>query len=83
LLKAVGVHSLKYANGPMSDLKVCDSVAEVSRYKYFYEALLHFGWDPIPFGDKYEAWRDNRRRAMLQLGEGIYFLGPVLSQMES
>jgi hypothetical protein len=67
LLETVRVHSPKYVSGPINSLKLCDSLAQVSSYKYFYEALLHFAWEPIPFGDKYEAWRDSRGKASIFL----------------
>jgi hypothetical protein len=41
---------------------------------YFYEALVHFGQQPIPFGRGYQRWRRRIGREM-EAGKHLYFLG--------
>jgi hypothetical protein len=52
------------------------SLIEVSRFQYFYEALLSFAWKPIPFGEHMQEWQASRRLE-LKAGRGIYFLGSI------
>jgi len=58
----------------MTRFELCDSLGEVSDHEYFYEALLAFGWRPIPFGSRNKAWKTKKRREILN-GDEIYFLG--------
>jgi hypothetical protein len=37
------------------EVHVCNSLQELHSCPYFYEGLLSFAWDPIPFGDRYEV----------------------------
>jgi hypothetical protein len=73
LLDAVRPHMIKPEDESAS-LSVCDSLQEASRAEYFYEALIHFGQHPIPFGPGYEAWADGMR-ADIRSGRQIYYLG--------
>lgn len=73
LLDAVRPHMIKPEDEPAS-LRVCDSLQEASHAEYFYEALIHFGQHPIPFGPGYEAWTEEMRTE-IRSGRQIYHLG--------
>jgi hypothetical protein len=60
--------------GPPVSARVCASLQEASTQLYFYEAMLKFAQQPIPYGEGYEAWRRERANAMEE-GQEIYFLG--------
>jgi hypothetical protein len=57
LLRVVKFHSGKYAGAPMTQFRLCDSLLEVADHQYFYEALLSFSRQPIPYGKRYESWK--------------------------
>lgn len=75
LLEVIASRSVAFAGAPMTDFKVCNSLSEVADYLYFYEGLLHFAWRPIPIGDSYESWREDRAARLAESGEDLYFLG--------
>jgi len=79
-LDIIELHSSMFAGGPARNLKVCNSLLEVSKYEYFYEALLHYAWNKIPFGENWNEWRSARREALIKSGADIYFLGPLLEE---
>lgn len=54
--------------------RVCWSLSEARDEPYFYEALLHFAWDPIPYGKGYKARRKKKAKA-LSLGKELHYLG--------
>ena len=53
---------------------ICRTLADAQDQPYFYEGLIHFARQPIPFGDGYESWRLEREKAMRE-GRELYFLG--------
>lgn len=56
---------------------VCQTLREAASSDsapYFYECLLKFASAPIPDGDAYELWRDEREEAM-RVGREISFCG--------
>jgi hypothetical protein len=61
--------------GP-GDGRICSLLREAAEAPYFYEALISFGRRPIPLGDAYESWQEERRDAMRR-GKEIYYLGSV------
>jgi hypothetical protein len=62
------------------EVRVCTSLQELSSCPYFFEGLLGFAWKPIPFGDAYDQWREERRAELLSgKGDGLYCVG-VLQQ---
>jgi hypothetical protein len=75
LLKLVAEHSHSYAGSPMRKFRLCNRLRDVSKYEYFFEALLDFSWRPIPFGPKtYKRWRMAARKRLAS-GRDLYFLG--------
>jgi hypothetical protein len=54
--------------------RVCLSLKEASQQPYFFEALLTFAQERIPFGEHYDEWRQRKHRAMSE-GREFYFLG--------
>jgi hypothetical protein len=51
----------------------CATLREARERAYFFEALVSFGQQPIPFGPHYEAWRAEKDAAMRAGGE-LYIL---------
>ena len=43
---------------------MCSTLQEAALAPYFYEGLFAMAQQPIPFGEGYEAWRDQRDEAM-------------------
>jgi len=64
------------------EVHVCKSLQELRSCLYFFEGLLSFAWDPIPFGDRYEKWLKQKRDQMLQ-GKSIYCLGEMMELPDS
>ena len=54
--------------------RLCWSLQEAAHAPYFYEGLLSFSQTHIPFGDQYEAWRNDLHEKMQQ-GKEFYYLG--------
>jgi hypothetical protein len=59
-------------------IRVCSSLAEVSRCPYFHEALLRFAWSGGPaFGETtYPAWLEEAKERVAR-GEDLYLLGRI------
>ena len=71
-------HSRRFSlGGPVQRARVCRSLREAadSRFApYFYESLLVFARQPIPFGPDYQKWRADRAAAMA-MGKEIGYCG--------
>lgn len=71
-------HSRQFSlNSPAQHARVCRSLREAadSRFApYFYENLLAFARQPIPFGRDYQEWRADRAAAMA-MGKEIAYCG--------
>jgi len=75
LIEIVSARSKNFVGAPIKSIRICGSLNDVSGYKYFFDALLHFAWRPIPFGTKtYDRWRAATRKKLIS-GEELYFLG--------
>ncbi len=57
--------------------RVCETLGEAAHAPYFFEGLLHFARQPIPYGDGYDSWRKERRKQMEE-GREIYYCRGVL-----
>ncbi len=68
--------------GVASSARLCDSLREARDAPYFYEALIAFAHQPIPFGPDYAKWRRRLQRRMRN-GKDIYFMGPWGSHSEA
>lgn len=77
LLDVVKSRSSSFEGTPMTDFELCSSLSDLADHEYFYEALLHFAWQPIPFGEDYKAWRQERRVALTENGKDLFFLGRI------
>lgn len=76
LIKALRTGLRKFGVADDSKVTICGSLREVSSMEYFYEALLKFAWNPIPFGEStYSNWARKTRSAIAK-GDEIYLLGP-------
>ncbi len=64
----------KYGLNNVIKVSVCWSLKDVASYPYFFEKLVFFAWNPIPFGKRYKSWASRMKRA-ISAGEEIYFLG--------
>lgn len=60
--------------GRVTSVKLCDSLQEASRARYFYECFFQMCQKPIPFGHTYEEWR-KATLAELRQGRELYFAG--------
>ena len=71
-------HSRQFALGSHAQrARVCQSLREAADSRsapYFYESLLVFARQPIPFGPDYQKWRAGRAAAMAR-GEEIAYCG--------
>jgi hypothetical protein len=76
LLKAVRAHLHTFGIEQPEELELCSSLRELRTADFFYEAIINFSWRPSPFGDDDDAWK-NARRAELEEGRSIYFLGDL------
>jgi len=76
LIECVRPHITEQQLGEdVMNIRVCDYLRESSLAPYFFEALVHFGQHPIPFGeDTYEPWAARMREELAQ-GKQLYYLG--------
>ncbi|MBV8082405.1 MAG: hypothetical protein JO293_05875 [Candidatus Eremiobacteraeota bacterium] len=68
------VRATRFVGHPMKRFALCDSLGQVAKHRYFYEALAYFASEKIPFGQRYRSWQARKRRA-LEAGREIWFLG--------
>jgi hypothetical protein len=59
----------------MTQFRLCGSLREVADHQYFYEALVHFSRQPIPYGKHYESWKRRKGMKLSKSGEDLRFLG--------
>jgi hypothetical protein len=65
----------KFGIRNVKSVAVCDSLAEASSSRYFFEVLFHIGQERVPFGIRtYESWRRKKQRQMIT-GKSIFFCG--------
>lgn len=76
LVRAVRSHAAKFGLKDVIEVSVCASLQEISSAPYFYEGLLRFAWEPVPFGKEYEPWRARKREA-ISAGHEIFAAGAV------
>jgi hypothetical protein len=81
-LAAISAHFSTFGIKEPVDVRLCDSLQELASAKYFYEALLTFAWQPVPFGPGYEAWRAEMRSAV-ENGKHIFYVGEIQDAAES
>jgi hypothetical protein len=54
--------------------RICDSLQEAARERYFYESLFEMARKPIPLRGEFEAWRKAAAEE-LTAGRSLWFLG--------
>jgi|SRR6266850_1197486 len=56
-------------------IEICESLQDVTRHKYFFEALIAVSSKPIPYGRRtYKPWAAKMRRE-IKNGKALYSLG--------
>lgn len=72
IMKVAGHFALP---GTPRSARLCASLQDAREAPLFYEALVSFGQQPIPFGPGYQKWRRRTNKRMRQ-GKEIYAVGP-------
>jgi hypothetical protein len=73
LLSAVKNGVTRFGLNEVVKIELCDSPANGSEEKYFYEGLFSFSQRQIPYGPKYEAWA-KKMRAEIFVGKSIFVI---------
>lgn len=63
------------------EIRVCESLSEVSKFKYFFEAIFSFANRGRPFGPEYKKWRSQREAEIEQGTAALYNLGEELGNV--
>lgn len=74
LLGVVKKHLTRWGIEDLESMSLCYSLTEIADQPYFYECLIKFIQEPIPYGASYEAWKRKKKKA-LKNGDDIYFTG--------
>lgn len=74
LLKVVSCKLVDYGVENLDSIELCYSLMEIADQPYFYETLIRFVQEPIPFGRGYEKWKKKKRKALIA-GNEIAFMG--------
>src|SRR3990167_1931720 len=74
LLNVVKNRLVRFGAKDIESIELCYSLMEVANQPYFYECLIYFMQNPIPFGDGYASWVKTKQKA-LRDGNDISFLG--------
>jgi hypothetical protein len=74
LLQAITPHLPTFGIKSFDSINLCPSLREAANQSYFYEALFAFSQKHIPFGENYEAWRQQQVQRV-RAGKEIYYLG--------
>ena len=74
LLSAVGRHLRQFGIDAVRSIRICDTLRAAADQAYFYEALLVFSQQRVPYGKAYPKWRATRRK-QIEAGKEIYYLG--------
>jgi len=74
LLDVIKAHVARWGINDLESISVCYSLKEIADQPYFYESLIRFIQEPIPYGSGYESWKRKKKKA-LKKGEDIYFTG--------
>ena len=74
LLEVVKKRLIRFGAKNIESIKLCYSLMEIADQPYFYECLIYFIQNPIPFGDGHASWIEKKRKALCS-GNDISFLG--------
>ena len=76
LLAAVRPNLTTFGLNVIEELRVCESLIELAACKFFYEGLLSFARERIPFGSDYATWATSKCEAITS-GRELYCVGPI------
>ncbi len=74
LLSAVRRHLRQFGIHAVRSIRICDTLQAAADQPYFYEALIAFSQQRVPYGKAYPKWRATRRK-QIEAGKDIYYLG--------
>jgi hypothetical protein len=74
LLNAVRRHLGQFGIHAIGSIRVCGTLQAAADQPYFYEALITFSQQRIPYGQTYAKWKTTRRK-QIEAGREIYYLG--------
>lgn len=73
-IKVLKPRLTKFGIKNIESIKICSSLEEASKAKYFYENFFLMCQKKIPFGSRYANWKKEICRK-IKAGKEIYFLG--------
>lgn len=79
LLAVVAKHTSKFGILHVLSIELCDTLQELAKLPYFYEALFEFSHNFALSANNYRTWKVDTKKAMKR-GEEIYFLGLLKKQ---
>ena len=68
-LRQFGIHAVR-------SVRVCGTLQAAADQPYFYEALMIYSQQRVPYGKAYSKWRATRRK-QIEAGNEIYYLGKL------
>lgn len=74
LINLIRPNLTKFRIKNVSSIKICDSLYEGSKSKYFYENFFKMCQSRIPFGKEYKVWQKTMSKKINE-GKELYFLG--------
>jgi hypothetical protein len=74
LLKAVRKAVPRFGVANIRKIRICETLQAAAGQPYFFEALLAFAGQPVPYGKAYARWKATRRKR-IESGKEIYYLG--------
>jgi len=74
LLTAVRRHLRQFGIQTVRSVRVCGTLQAAADQPYFYESLMAFSQQRVPYGQRYPKWRATRRK-QIEAGKEIYYLG--------
>lgn len=75
-IKAIKPSLAKFGIKGIDSIKICSSLKEVTKTKYFYENYFLMCQKRIPFGSRYNNWKKEMARK-IENGKEIYSLGHI------
>jgi hypothetical protein len=74
LVSAVRGQLRKFGIRAIRSIGICDTLQAAADQPYFYEALMVFSQQRVPYGKAYPKWSATRRK-QIEAGKKIYYLG--------
>jgi hypothetical protein len=79
LLSAVRRQLGQFGIQAVRSIRICETLQAASDQPYFYEALMFFSQQRVPYGKSYLKWRTTRRK-QIEAGNDIYYLAKRASK---